>query len=1365
MAPAPSGHTGLHIDLNLKRANQSSNNVVSHELIFCINAKLYRLNNPDPRVTALEFLREQGYTGTKLGCGEGGCGACTVVVATPACVSARANLVLNRRLTANACLLPLGSLHGKQMITVEGIGCPSQPHAIQERLALGHGSQCGFCTPGIVMSMYGLLQINNEPTIRDIEDAFEGNLCRCTGYRPILDSFKTFASDSGPSVGVGCEGGGPDGKHCNIVYSHQTTSTPRSSSEPKIMAPCTIRELAGKAPYVADSDVPFPPELLDMRDALSLKPLQLESEGCRWYRPTTLQQLLELKSQLPLAKLVGGNSEIGVEMRLKSMDYRDFIDTSNVGELRGVSWDGCSMTIGANTTLTEFIDALKLNLPLVQPHQRPTLQAFLTNLRWFAGRQIRNFATVGGNIATGSPISDLNPIFVATQMVLTLASLGGMRKVRVADFFKGYRQTDLGPGEVILSAKVPLAREGQFVRAYKQARRKDDDIAIVNAAFCVQLRMDASPPPIASIEMSYGGMGPTTLRLAAAPKVAAGLAWGDSDSLDKITCAILDELSLPYSVIGGMPSYRRTLAASFFKRFWHQTARDLGMATQTETIDELERGISRGSQSFGPSANHDPQEDPLLAQAYPHLSALSQTTGVACYVDDIPKVHGELYAAGVLSTHAHAEILSIDAEAALSMPGVVKFVSHRDVPGHNAWGILIHDEEFFATKEVHCVGQLIGLVIADTRGRAKAAAQLVKVRYKPLDFVLTIDDAIRANSFYEFERQLARGTLDEDAFSRDGIVEVSGECHVGGQEHFYLETQGCLVIPRENGELEVFTSSQNLAEAQTEIARALRIPANRITVRAKRLGGGFGGKETRATTLSVAAAVAVHAIGRPVRWIMDRDVDMLTSGNRHPFYGRYRLAITRDGFFKALDLQLIANAGCSYDLSRAVLERAITHCDNVYHFPVVRVLGRLAKTNLASNTAFRGFGGPQGMMVTEMMIAHAAAQLGLDPTQVREQNFYKEGQLTPFKMRILDWNIPEMWGAALASSRFSLRAQETERFNAANIWRKRGIAAIPTKFGISFGQRFLNQAGATVLIYTDGSVLLSHGGVEIGQGLHTKMVQLCANALRVPLHSVYVAETSTDKVPNASATAASASSDLNGMAVLDACRQLNERLQPYRDQVPPTATLGQVAALAYMDMVNLSATGFYKAPLTRFDWEKGEGDIFLYFTTGVAVAQVEIDALTGDHVVLSADLVMDVGNSINFAIDLGQIEGAFETLVASSNGHRITLGPGNYKIPGFRDVPQTFNVSILEGKAYKHLPTVKSSKGVGEPPLFLGAAAFFALHHAVQAARRDHHAPPTFPFPSPATPEVIRLACGDKLSKEAQVLPAHPSERPWSVRP
>lgn len=649
------------------------------------------------------------------------------------------------------------------------------------------------------------------------------------------------------------------------------------------------------------------------------------------------------------------------------------------------------------------------------------------------------------------------------------------------------------------------------------------------------------------------------------------------------------------------------------------------------------------------------------------------------------------------------------------------------MPNCNRFGILVKDEEFFASNEVLFVGQLIGVVVANSKQLAKKAASLVKIEYKELPSVLTIEDALEKSSFHEgFSRTLEKGAPVTDQNKSDLLL-FEGECRIGGQEHFYLETHGCLVVPKgEDNEIEIYSSTQHPGEIQNEVAHVLGIPSNRITCKVKRLGGGFGGKETRATLLAVVVAVAAHKFSMPVRCILDRDVDMLITGTRHPFWAKYKLYCTRDGYFKSYELDMISNAGHSYDLSHAVMERAMTHCDNVYKFPHLKVSGRLAKTNLASNTAFRGFGGPQGMMITEMMICEVADKLGMDSVKIREQNMYKPNDLTHYNMPLEDYYVPEMWSQILADTDYFKQRSEIEKFNSENKWKKRGLAILPTKFGISFTCRFLNQAGALVHIYSDGSVLLNHGGVEMGQGLHTKMIQIAANTLQIPISNIHIVETSTDKVANASPSAASASSDLNGMAVLDACAQLAERLKPYREK-KPNGSLSDWALAAYFDRVNLSANGFYKTPDLTYDWESNTGKLFFYFTTGIAVSSVELDVLTGDHTILRSDIVMDIGQSINFAIDIGQIEGAFmqgvgwstieECLVLSGNGSVFTRGPGTYKIPGFKDVPQKMNIKILKDKEYKNLKTVKSSKGIGEPPLFLGASVFFALRDAVNYAR------------------------------------------------
>lgn len=553
------------------------------------------------------------------------------------------------------------------------------------------------------------------------------------------------------------------------------------------------------------------------------------------------------------------------------------------------------------------------------------------------------------------------------------------------------------------------------------------------------------------------------------------------------------------------------------------------------------------------------------------------------------------------------------------------------------------------------------------------------------------------------------------------------------------------------------------------------VSSNKIVVRVKRMGGGFGGKETRSVTLSSAVALAAKKTKKPVRYMLTREEDMVTSGQRHPFLAKYKVGVNKDGKIMALDCDIFNNAGWTFDLSASVCERAMTHSDGCYKIPNMYVRGRLCKTNTMSNTAFRGFGGPQGMFIAETYMEEVADRLGMPVEKLRQINFYKDEELTHFNQPLGDWHVPLMYKQVQQETAYDDRRQAVGRFNDKNKWRKKGLALIPTKFGISFTALFLNQAGALVHIYHDGSILVAHGGTEMGQGLHTKLTQIAAQALSVPLENVFISETATNTVPNASATAASASSDLNGYAIFNACEQLNERLAPYRKKLGPNATMKELAHAAYFDRVNLSAQGFYKTPEIGYTWGENTGKMFFYFTQGVAAAEVEVDMLTGTWTCTRADIKMDVGQSINPAIDYGQIQGAFvqgmglftmeESLWLRNGpmaGTLFTRGPGAYKIPGFRDVPQVFNVSLLKDVEWKELRTIQRSRGVGEPPLFMGSAVFFAIRDALKAARKDAGVTVKvgvdkdeglLRLESPATPERIRLACEDDIMRRARVIP------------
>ncbi|KAJ8291157.1 hypothetical protein GJAV_G00022040 [Gymnothorax javanicus] len=1329
------------------------------ELIFFVNGKKIVERNADPEMTLLTYLRRKlGLTGTKLGCAEGGCGACTVMVS-------KFHIFQERivHLSVNACLAPVCSLHNCAVTTVEGIGSVSTKlHPVQERIALAHGSQCGFCTPGLVMSMYSLLRNSPHPSMQEIEETFQGNLCRCTGYRPILEGYRTFARDGG------CCGGKEKTKNCCMEKANGEEYM-NGHSDSLLYDPSEF------TPLDPTQEVIFPPELMSLQRK-SQRQLRFKGERVLWIQPNTLSELLDLKAQYPNAKLVVGNTEVGIEMKFKNLLYPVILAPALIPELNEVQYTESGILFGASCTLTLLRDVLRDSVRKLPSRKTEIFQAVLDQLHWFAGLQIRNVAAIGGNIITASPISDLNPVFMAAGCRLTLQSKGGKRILQMDDsFFPGYRKTAMKPDEILVSVEIPYTKKGQYFCAFKQSQRREDDIAIVTCGMNVIFEEDSST--VKGLRLGYGGMAPTTVLAKNTSNRLIGRTW--SDELMQDACSLLAaEMTLDPSAPGGMVKYRCTLAISLFFKFYltiqHRLAKDL--KTEGVIVEDLRPDYA----SAVKLCHKEPPSSAQIFQMVPpgqseidvvgrpimHLSALKQATGEAVYCDDIPHYENELYLALVTSTKAHAHILSIDETEALSLPGVVTFLSAKDIPGSNLTGPAVYDETVLADKMVTCVGHIVGAIIADTQIHAQRAAKAVKIFYEELKPIVTIQEAIVYKSFYQPVRTMERGNLSQGFQESDHIFE--GEMHVGGQEHFYLETHCTLAVPKgEDGEMELFVSTQAITKTQQLVAKALGVPANRIVCRVKRMGGGFGGKESRSTILSTVVAVAAHKLKRPVRCMLDRDEDMLMTGGRNPFFGRYKVGFMKNGRVNAVDVTLYCNAGNSMDLSLSIMERALFHMENSYNVPHIRGTGYVCKTNLPSNTAFRGFGGPQGMMIAESWMSDIALHCGLPEEQVRRLNLYKQGDLTPFNQCLEQFTIDRCWDECLRICDYHQRRLQVDQFNRLNRWKKRGISIIPTKFGISFTAFFLNQAGALVHIYTDGSVLLTHGGTEMGQGLHTKMVQVASRTLGIPTSKIHITETSTNTVPNTSPTAASASSDLNGMAVYNACQTLLQRLEPYKSRSPKGSWEDWVKA-AYFDRVNLSANGFYKTPDLGYDFETNQGRPFNYFCYGVACSEVEIDCLTGDHTNLHTSIVMDVGKSLNPAIDIGQVEGAFmqgvglftlEELRYSPQGVLFTRGPGMYKIPTFGDIPSEFKVSLLRDAPNDK--AIFSSKAVGEPPLFLAASVFYAIKDAITAARAESGLSGPFRLDSPASPERIRNACEDSFTK--LYVPAD-SGTPWAVQ-
>jgi xanthine dehydrogenase large subunit len=750
-----------------------------------------------------------------------------------------------------------------------------------------------------------------------------------------------------------------------------------------------------------------------------------------------------------------------------------------------------------------------------------------------------------------------------------------------------------------------------------------------------------------------------------------------------------------------------------------------------------------------------------------HDSAAAHVTGAASYLDDVPTVPGTLEAALVLSPHAHARIRRVDLSPALAAPGVVTAITAADIPGRNDIAPIRSDEPALAAHVVEYEGQPVAAVAAATFDQARAAAKLATVDYEPLPAALTIEEAMARESYVSPPQLMVRGEV-EPALA-GAPHRLSGELRCGGQDHFYLEGQIALASPGEASDMHVWSSTQHPTEVQHGVAHLLDLPFNAVTVEVRRMGGAFGGKESQATIIAGIAAVLAWKARRPVKLRLPRDDDMRATGKRHPFLFRYDVGFDAEGHILALDLTLAANGGNVADHTPAVLTRALCHADNCYFLPHVRLRGLPCKTNTVSNTAFRGYGGPQAMLAIETVIEAIARRLGLAIHTVRRRNFYGIGRndVTPYGMKVEDNIIERVVDELDRAVGLAAWRREIVNFNDVSPVVKKGLASMPVKFGISFNRPALNQAGALVHVYTDGSVVLNHGGTEMGQGLFIKVAQVVAESLAIDLDNIRVSATSTAKVPNTSPTAASSGSDLNGMAALNACREIKTRMTEVAADhfgVPAdeivfdcnriyagnrSLSFAELAALSWEKRVSLSATGFYRTPDIHWDSATNTGRPFYYFVYGAAAAEVAIDTLTGESRVLRAELIQDCGRSLNPAIDLGQIEGAFvqgmgwltgEELWWDGEGRLRTCGPSTYKIPGSRDVPPIFNVRLLEN-APNRAATIFRSKAIGEPPLMLAIAVWLAIRDAI-ASLADYKLAPR--LDAPATPERV-LAAIDEL--------------------
>jgi xanthine dehydrogenase molybdopterin binding subunit/xanthine dehydrogenase small subunit len=1239
-----------------------------------VNGRSYPIADQPTERTLLDWLRSTGLTGSKQGCAEGDCGACTVAV-----VDRDANGHPCYR-SINSCIALLPTMAGREVVTVEGLADGEHLHPAQEAMVRCMGSQCGYCTPGIVMSMFEAC--GRPETIENqakIADQLAGNLCRCTGYRPIRDAAMACA-----------------GRGLGERFDRQ------------------LETADGRVAPVAWGN---------------------------YFRPDSLAAFFAIRSEHPDAVLVCGATELGVEVNKRFRRLPKLISLEAISELMVCETSSDHWRIGAAVSLTRIEDAFGGEYEIMDEM-----------LHGFASRQIRNRASLGGNLVTASPIGDSSPVLLALGASVELTSPSGTRCVALEEFFTGYRTTCLEPDEILTAILLPRAIHGtrRQARFFKVSKRREMDISIVSAAVVLDFDADGV---IRFARVAYGGVAATPWLAAQAGEMLLGRSL--TPELIESVAKALESGVQPLSDARGSAAYRTGLVSGLWRKF---CSGDAGEA------QDLPLGFVTGAAW--------PGDDDSRYRS--HESAVGHVTGRAQYVDDQGVRRGMLTMWPVCSPHAAANIVSVDIDPALQLPGVVAVLTASDVPGKNNIGCSREDEELLASASVHFHGQVVAMVVGVSEEACRAGVAAVRVEYEPLPPILGIRAAIEAASFLTEPHRIIRG--DATAAMECAGHRLSGEFEFGGQEHFYLETQAAWAEAGGDGDVFISSSTQHPSEIQIIVAKVLGLPRHRVVVEAPRMGGGFGGKETQGNGWAALAAIAALKTGKPVRIQLDRDLDMILNGKRHPFYARFEVGFDSDARLTAADISLYSDGGWALDLSMPIMDRAMFHLDNAYYIPAVRFTGQVLRTNTVSNTAFRGFGGPQGMLVIEEIIARIAAATGLPAEVVRERNLYHgtgETNTTHYGQDIGDNRIQTLWTDAMIRSEFHNRRAAINDWNATSPRIKRGLAVTPVKFGISFTYTPYNQAGALVLIYADGSVQVNHGGTEMGQGLNTKILGIAMRELGLSADRIRVMFTRTDKIPNTSATAASSGADLNGAAVRNACETLRERLRPVA-----AAALGapdeagfvladghawfdhdagrkmpfeQLCAIAYSARVQLSATGFYRTPEIHWDRMSGKGRPFYYFSCGVAVSEVEVDGWTGMHRVRRVDIIHDVGDSLNPGVDRGQIEGAFvqgmgwltrEELKWGPDGRLLTHSASTYQIPAFSDAPADFRISLMPHATQSGV--VHGSKAVGEPPLMLAISVREALRDAV-CAFGSNRAGDT--LASPATCEAIWRAVQNQTAE------------------
>jgi len=1262
------------------------------ELRFWLNGEEIAVTNPSPTWTLLDWMREQhGLTGTHVGCGEGGCGICTVALARMDPKTKEPKLV-----PINSCLRRLCALDGCHVVTTQGLGSQSTGfHAVQAAIADGNGVQCGFCTPGWVMNMYSLLEKNEKPAREEVEQHFDGNLCRCTGFRPILTAFGAFA-----------EGGSQCGRHRSVAH--------------------PVAMLSHKS-----------------------RPLHFVDRAAKvnWYRPVNLEQYVQLAvSGMKLQPICAKTSD-GVR-KYYGKEYAEegavFVDITLIPELQGVELHKKELHCGATVSIADLIEALEKHASA-----SPSFTVVAEHLKRVAAVQIRSVASWAGNIMFNREFpefqSDISTILAAAGTVFQVQCGLSTRHLTTKELI------ELQGDALLLSMKIPKLPAGCVFQTFKTSQRHVFAHAIVNLGAFIAFEQDGQTVQDARIVVAGA-----TRTLLVAHETAAQLKGC------KLIQAVLDKgLNTLRAEIAENPSpsqvntpeYLSDLAASFLYKTFLAGQPSLTPQQRSALVPFIPadaRPVSSGTESFGTAGSP-------VSQYIPKLTSKILASGEALFPSDFG-VHSALFGQLVFSTSANAQLVALDVADALKLPGVRDFVGASAIPGLNCvnapfGGENLAEKVFFEVGDVlPCVGAPLGIMVADTWKQARLAAKSVTQKYKPVGAVVaSLDDAVRLRRSTLAvpamggvssggRRTGRREYVSEVNFGpgRKGAErEISNTFKTGAQYFFYMETQAACAFPADGDGWEVVVSDQDSNFTQQCLASIMGVPMHKINVKVPRAGGAYGGKLNRQMLTASAAVVAANKLRRPVRVQNERSDDMQMITGRQPMNFNYDVTFSNSGKVDSMTMNMVCDPGWFYGDLVGDMSMAVHWADNCYKYQTFKVKVNSAPTDTPHSTSMRAPGCMQSILAAEVAMEHVAKTLNEPLEVVQERNFYKEKDVTPFGDHIgqfgYNWTVPLLWSRIQIDTNYAQRKADVHAYNGANRWTKRGIALSPVKYVMDDS---FYSSGATICIYSDGTVLVSSGGSEIGQGLNTKVACCVAETLDAPLDKVIVGPRETSKIPNNTGTGGSGTSECSAQAAIVAAQKLVPRLLPYRGE----KSWEDVVSAAAAKDVPLLASGWWQASSTE--------NANQYATQGAASCEVQIDVLTGELLVRRVDVLMDIGTQLDAAVDIGQLQGGFvqamgyltsEELKFGTDGTQLNAGTWDYKIPSAYDIPLVFNMSLLKDTPN---PTgVKGSKATAEPAMCLLPSVYLAVKHAIYAARVEVGLGDAwFNLNVPLTTEAIRSA-------------------------